>query len=256
MMMQLGLPSKTLLIVFLSVATSGCSVFSARNSYSVDYRKRAAELARELKRKNAVIEDLKEKNQVLNTGATRPSQSLTQKPVQTPLIQEASGTPNTAWTPVGEAQKVVQKLPQKLETETVTVPTEKSEHLLYAKVMTAYRNHDATELQKAVKIFLKTFPESAYADNAIYLSAMLGVQKSDFTYAHRALDHLLKEYATGNKAVAAMFTKGALYKKQQKWQKARETFLKVAMNYPGSPESQRVPLELRLVEHLEKVGPQ
>jgi TolA-binding protein len=252
MMMQLGFSSKTLLMVFVVAATSGCAVFSTHKSETVDYRKRAADLARELKRKNAVIEDLKEKNQVLNTRAIRSSSAQ----VKTPLIQEASSVPQIVpAVPVVEAQKVVQKLPEKLETETVTVPTEKSEHLLYAKVMTAYRHHDAPELQKAVKIFLKTFPESAYADNAIYLSAMLGVQKNDLSYAHRALDHLLKEYATGNKAVAALFTKGALYKKQQKWQKARETFVKVATNFPGSPESQRVPLELRLVEHLEKVGP-
>jgi TolA-binding protein len=250
MMMQLRFSSKTLLMVFLIPTLSGCAMFSTRKSETVDYRKRASALARELKRKNALIEDLKEKNQVLNTRATRTTQAR----VERQLSQEASGTLPVAPAPVIEAQKVVQKLPEKLETETVTVPTEKSEHLLYAKVMTAYRNHDAAELQKAVKIFLKTFPESAYADNSIYLSAMLGVQKNDLAYAHKALDHLLKEYATGNKAVAALFTKGALYKKQQKWQKARETFVKVAANFPGSPESQRVPLELRLVEHLEKVG--
>ena len=234
-----------------ALVISGCALLPSRPSDNVDYRKRAAELARELKRKNALIDDLKEKNQVLSARATRDKSSNENQPIQPEI-----STNLPAWSDARELPKKLASKPVATEAVAVSVPTEKSEHLLYAKVVSSYGRRDLSELQKALKIFLKTFPESAYADNAIYLSAMLAVQKEDFRLAHRALDHLLKEHAEGNKAVSALFTKGALFKKEKKWASARRAFQDVAKTYPGSPESLRVPLELRLIAHLEKAGVQ
>ena len=225
-MLQLRRSTRVILTAWTVSVVTGCAVFGTARKDSVDYRKRAADLARELNRKNALIEDLREKNQVLAAQASRVK----------PAVQRE------------------EKKQKPVEAVAVSVPTESSEHLLYAKVMSSYQASDSAELQKAVRLFLKTFADSQYADNALYLSAMLGVQKGDLAYAHRALDLLLKDYPTGNKAVSALFAKGALYKKEGKFAQARLAFNQVTRGYPGSPESFRVPVELRLIQQLQKAG--
>jgi TolA-binding protein len=225
-MLQLRRSTRVVLTALTAMVVTACAGFGASHKTEVDYRKRAADLARELNRKNALIEDLREKNQVLAAQASRLKPTLPRE----------------------------EKKPKQVEALSVSVPTESSEHLLYAKVMTSYQAADSPELQKAVKLFLKTFSDSQYADNALFLSAMLAVQKGDLAYAHRALDLLLKDYPTGNKAVSALFAKGALYKKEGKLKDARVAFNEVTHQYPGSPESFRVPVELRLIQQLQKAG--
>lgn len=231
---------------------TGCAHSRLGSRENVDYRKRAANLARELKRKNAVIDELREKNQVL---ATRVESSTGR--AQGRVVARSVNTPP----PKSEVASVVhlpKTLPPKaaktVDAVAISVPTEKSEHLLYAKVMETYRRKDLNEMQTAVRLFLKTFPESTYADNALYLSGMLATQNSDFSGAHSYFDQIIREYPGGNKAVTALFAKGALYRNQKQWQKARALYQQVEKQFPGSAESLRVPVELKLLNEFEKAG--
>ncbi len=131
---------------------------------------------------------------------------------------------------------------------------EKAEHILYAKVMETYRRHQADEMQKAVRLFLKTYPHSVYADNALLLSALLSLSQKQFQIARRDLDSVLRNYPEGNKVVSAMFTKAVLFRDSQRWSDARRLLRKIQKLYPGSPEAQRVPFETKWIASLEKTG--
>lgn len=143
------------------------------------------------------------------------------------------------------------KLPSKksLIPDSISISPEKTgEHFLYSKVLESYAARNSSELQQALGLLLKTYPESVFADNALYMSGLLAFEKSDMRTALQQFDRLLSEYPRSNKAVAALFAKASIEKKAGKTAAAKRSFLQVKQIFPGSPEATRVSVELKLLE--------
>ena len=131
----------------------------------------------------------------------------------------------------------------------VEVGTEQTgEQRLYSKVLEVYREHRLAEMQKSVSLLLKTYPESIYADNALYLAGLLAFENGDADRASYYMERVLREYPHGNKAVSALFAKAMVEKRRGKPQQARTLLQDVRKYYPGSPEATRANLETKLID--------
>jgi TolA-binding protein len=79
-------------------------------------------------------------------------------------------------------------------------------------------------------------------------------QQDHFGEALRAFDRVVNHYAQSSKRSAALFAMGMTYKKLNLSNQAQAVFKRVMDLYPGSPESQRAWMEIRLTER-EKANP-
>lgn len=122
------------------------------------------------------------------------------------------------------------------------------EKVAYAKVIQTYRKERLGETRLAVETLLKFYPRSVYADNALYLLGILQMKKGQTGQAIKSFDQVIREYQKSNKRASAMFAKSVAYKRLN-LNKTAVKYLKMVMkNYPGSVESQRAWVELRLIK--------
>ncbi|MCB0408463.1 MAG: tetratricopeptide repeat protein, partial [Bdellovibrionales bacterium] len=122
------------------------------------------------------------------------------------------------------------------------------EKVAYAKIIQFYRKENLADTLKAKEDFLRIYPKSIYADNALYLSGILLMKNGNMGPAIQAFDQIIKEYPHGNKRASAMFAKSIAYKNLNLNSQAIKYLQKVMKNYPGSLESQRAWVELRLLK--------
>ena len=225
-------------LVLSSCATMRGNVEKPRKPQSRNSSSKTLELQREIRRQQSIIEELRERNLVLerrvHQGGTAPAET----PVPVPFQPSAAS---------GFAQKMGEPVREAAPTPAPNAPveTQKGDRLLYSKVLETYRRHDASEMKKAVELLIKTYPDSVFADNSLYLAGMLHVEKGNFTDGLECMTRLLKDYPQGNKAVAALFAKGMIEKRMKRPEEARKNLVLLKKLYPGSPEANRVQLELK-----------
>lgn len=118
---------------------------------------------------------------------------------------------------------------------------------LYARVIESFRNKDKTALSVSVEMIRRKFPSSLHVDNSIYLMALLDMQENSFVPALRKFESVIQEYPAGNKRVSALFAKAVLYKKLNLVSQSQMVLNQVMREYPGSAESQRSVIELKLL---------
>jgi TolA-binding protein len=242
---------------------AGCATHSKTD-------KRVHALQLKIKKQRAKLQDLKERNLVLErrvkmgaptsveeaggerSGERRGEESI----VQSAPPAELPGSFVAA--PAGMSPKVTlaSKLPAASKPPlapmlpaATRVATEKTgEHFLYSKIIDTYRSKNKEELERTQQLLLKSYPESVFADNAIYLAGLLAFEQRDYKAALKHFDKLLKEYPRSNKAVAALFAKASVEKRLGRASDAKRGFIRVRDLYPGSPEATRVSVELKLLE--------
>lgn len=117
---------------------------------------------------------------------------------------------------------------------------------LYQRLFLAYEKNDQLAFNASVGAFLKKYPQSIRADDALYLAGLNGVASKDYGTALKNFNRVIKEYSLSNKAPAALFAKAAVLKKMDLPESSQETYRQVLARYPQSPESERAQLELRL----------
>lgn len=122
-----------------------------------------------------------------------------------------------------------------------------SEEALYAEVISAYKSGNEIALKARTQTFIKRFPRSQFADNAIYLSGLMALQNKSYPEALRNFQKISKNYPNSNKAVSAQFSKAMTYKHLNLAAEAKRVFKEVMAKYPGSPESFRAETELKLL---------
>lgn len=138
---------------------------------------------------------------------------------------------------VAEFKKpVVRRLPGRLTEET-----------LYIEVIKYYRSRDVDGVRWAKEQMLKFFPQSAFADNAIYLTGQILLEEKRYSEAIREFQEIIDKYPRGNKLPAAYLGKGVAYRKLNLFPYAENALRTVKKDFPGSPESYRVDLELKLL---------
>lgn len=250
----------TPLLVGLSLM--GCSTPPKTRSDSF-YKDRVRSLERELKRKQSMIQNLKERNLILEKRRpmaaapieSSPSQAFKTAELQASASNQTQSASHSKWKPPAFSVKT-----QRLEADDVRVATgqapeaksvgqaQTGEHFLYSKVLESYRSRKSKELLKTIQILLKTYPDSAFADNALYLAGLLEFENGNYKKADQYMSEVLKRYPGSNKAVSALFAQGVIQRKIQKPKKAELILNQVKSRYPGSPEAARVALELKLLK--------
>jgi len=216
---------RTLHFLFISascVVLAGCSTLPSASKQTA-YEERIRVLEHELRRKQAEIQDLKERNSVLEAR-----------------LRRGESDPVDSETKEAAPQKETPSRASSLE------PT--GEQMLYSKILQTYRKRNLGEMEKSLALLLKTYPDSVYADNALYLCGQLAFELGNYKLARQYMDRVLREYPKGNKAVSALYAKAMIEKRLSRLDQAQRLLEQLRDQYPGSPESARVATELKLIE--------
>lgn len=118
---------------------------------------------------------------------------------------------------------------------------------LYAELVSSYQNNKATQFKSYLEIFIRKYPKSSFADNALYLAGRMDLENRNYAQALKYLQTIQTKYPQSNKAVSARFLKALAYKKMNLSAEARRVLREVIVKYPGSPESFRADNELKLL---------
>ena len=117
----------------------------------------------------------------------------------------------------------------------------------YQKAVEYYKQGDETALNAYANFLLKRYPKSIYSDNVVYLQGMLAFSNKNFGASLTHFHKILSLYPQSNKAVAALYSKGIVFKKMNLDKEAVKVLAQVINRYPGSPESAKAQIELKLI---------
>lgn len=116
---------------------------------------------------------------------------------------------------------------------------------LYAEIVGAYQAQDQLTLQTRLQTLLKRFPQSEYADNALYLAGKSAMEHRNYAGALKYFSKVNELYPNGNKVVSAQFAKAMAYRKMNLDPQAKEVLLSLKKRFPGSPEAFRADGEIK-----------
>ncbi|HVK62635.1 MAG TPA: tetratricopeptide repeat protein [Bdellovibrionales bacterium] len=246
----------SVLIAMTSVVATliGCSSFSLSRNRNVDYSRPQKSLARKQPVDKEDFEFLKQRQMVLQQRKKlRARGELTESvmPIQQAPFPEKSENKIAAAVEVVKpvaAAEVLKKAEATVKTREPKSAADLGEQMLYSKIIETYRMREVAELKKSVQMLLKGYPDSVYADNALYLAGSLGFETNDYAYALLQMDRLINEFPNSNKVVSALLAKASIEKRQGRTAAARASLLKIQKQYPGSPEALRVSVELKLLK--------
>ncbi|WP_347358317.1 tetratricopeptide repeat protein [Bdellovibrio sp.] len=126
--------------------------------------------------------------------------------------------------------------------------SKESDITLYAEMVSAYDGNDEIALKSRLQSLLGRFPQSAYADNALFLAGRMAVDNSNYAQAIKYFSQIEKQYPRSNKVAAAKYAKAMTYKKMNLPEFSRKALAEVRSKYPGSPESFRADAELKVLK--------
>ncbi len=219
----------------------------------VQSNRKIRSLESDLKRKQVAINNLKEQNWILKQKYLADRGPATATKIPVPFQPSASQSPEEkkeGVIPVPQQELTKSEGTQadaKIEEALPTDSKESAEHNLYAKVIASYRQKRSADLKKVTEMLLKTYPQSVFADRAIFLNARLDFENANDPAAFAECERIIRNYPDANKLVATYFLKAQILKKQGHLLEAKSVLNDVQNYFPGSPESYRVPLELKLL---------
>jgi TolA-binding protein len=149
--------------------------------------------------------------------------------------------------PITEATQEIVTETAPEEKESPVAPMQ-NEHYMYAKVIESYRKLDSDTLKRVVHLFLKSFPQSVHADNALVLLGYHYLRLRQLNKAIEVYRSVEQNYPLANKIPAARLGLAFAYKAQQKLELAQKNLLDLQQNYPGSREALMAKTELQLLK--------
>jgi tol-pal system protein YbgF len=93
----------------------------------------------------------------------------------------------------------------------------------------------------ALAAFLVKWPDHPYADNAMYWRGECYFARGDYQHASEQFEGVLKRFPYGNKAPDALLKLGVTQQKLGNAAKARESFDRLARQYPESDAARHIP---------------
>jgi len=120
------------------------------------------------------------------------------------------------------------------------------ERIVYTRLVEAYRINNLEGVVKQRQILERNYPLSVHLDNAYYLNGMAELQHGRLGEALKTFDIVKDHFVKSNKRPAALFAIGATYQRLNLPVLAHRMFQHVMTEYPGSPESQRAWMQLRV----------
>jgi TolA-binding protein len=246
-----GIGAALLLTVLFVIPLAGCSAFSTKSVTQTEERRHVQSLSQELKRQRSLVEELKERNLVLERKlagskggySSEISESSISDPVPVPFEPSAA-----------LERRVVDPTPDLQSLTDLTLASngqtngQTSEQQMYAKIAESYHRHNAAETEKNLELFLKTYPDSAFADNALYQTGLLAFENNNLDRAEHFMIRVRREFPNGDKVVSALFAEAMIQKRKQHYPVARRLLDEVWRAFPGSPEANRVVIELKILD--------
>jgi TolA-binding protein len=96
-------------------------------------------------------------------------------------------------------------------------------------------------------MFERKFSKSPLMEDALYLEGLMAVSEKNYGVALQSFNRILREHGHGHKASSALFARGVVLKKMNLPGRAKQSWILVQKKYPGSPESARADVELKLL---------
>lgn len=122
------------------------------------------------------------------------------------------------------------------------------ERLVYAKLIQAYRKADLPAVVKQKKLLEQNYPHSIHLDNAYYLLGALQFHEDQFGESLKTFDHLLEQFPESPKCASALYAMAMTYKKLNLHKQSVAVLDRIVKRYPGSPDSHRAVMELRIAK--------
>jgi tol-pal system protein YbgF len=90
---------------------------------------------------------------------------------------------------------------------------------------------------KGMQEYLKSYPQTSLADNALYWIGECHLTQKDYANAQTSFEQLLKDYPQSENIAASKLKLGLCLYNQKSKTKAKQYFQDVAKNYPGTEEA-------------------
>lgn len=126
-------------------------------------------------------------------------------------------------------------------------PFNLTEAQIYSKVGDAFRKSDLKACEAYSQLLLHRYPQSIFADNALYLTGSIAFAQKKYAKSLETYNRLITLYPNSNKVVAALYAKGAIFRRLNLKKQAQAALQKVVKDYKGSPEAQRAASDLRMI---------
>ena len=146
----------------------------------------------------------------------------------------------TAWLVILTSLPATAAVPQKLN----AFP--EGERLIYGRLVEAFRRNQLADVIKYRQSLEKRYPSSIHLDNAYYLSGMLQFQNARYGEAVRDFNTVTDRFTKSNKRPAALFALAMTYERLGLKPQSNRVLQTVVKEYPGSPESQRAFMHLKV----------
>ncbi len=127
------------------------------------------------------------------------------------------------------------------------------ERLVYTRLVEAFRNNQVAQVKSERAILERNYPLSVHLDNAYYMSGMLEFQNLRYAEALKDFSVVRNRYPKSNKRPSAMLASAVTYQKLNLSPLAHRVFQGIMKEYPGSPESQRAWMQLKMLNKAPKV---
>ena len=118
----------------------------------------------------------------------------------------------------------------------------------YQKAYDTFKAGDYPGALKLFEAFLRTYPQSEYADNARFWIGESYYQQGDFERAILEYEKVLKQYPTGDKVPHALLKQGYAFLSLGDRVDAKLLFQKVIKEYPQSPQAEIAAKKLKVLD--------
>jgi TolA-binding protein len=122
------------------------------------------------------------------------------------------------------------------------------ERVVYTHVVEAYRKNHLAEAVQQRNLLAHNYPKSVHLDNAYYLTGVLQFQAGRYAEAVRDFGTVEDRFPQSNKRPSAMFAKARTYEMLGLKPQATRLLNLIVKEYPGSQESQRAWMQLKLAK--------
>jgi tol-pal system protein YbgF len=118
----------------------------------------------------------------------------------------------------------------------------------YQKAYGTFKKGDYPIALKLFEAFLRTYPQSEYADNAQYWIGECYHQQGDYERAILEYEKVLTKYPNGDKVPSALLKEGFAFLNLGDRVDAKLLFLKVIKEYPQSPQAEIAAKKLKVLD--------
>ncbi|MGE4131305.1 MAG: tol-pal system YbgF family protein [Bdellovibrionales bacterium] len=126
------------------------------------------------------------------------------------------------------------------------------ERLVYSRFVEHFRKNEVSKAIQQRRLLEKKYPSSVHLDNAFYMTGMLHFQNENFAQALSDFGTVTERFPRSNKRPSALFAKAVTYEKLSLPNQAARVYQMVIDEYPGSQESQRAWMHLRIRKKAQK----